>query len=220
MNTPKQFTGAENHSITTAEALTFIKYYREHFGADAEPGCFFYYLAVEAIISQPNAVGLRYYYGADELGMIRLILVGATANRQDLLDGEALKLSIMHPPTDVNGKYDRTAISHVVSHQHAAEMTTRYRETLLTGQPKGGFFAAKAVQRLLDEPECHGLRFFYGANREGKRVVVGMCTDRYGAEMLYGHAIDISYLCPPFCGARNSLNGGVTFVAEQPLAIK
>ena len=220
MKNQKRFTGEENHSITTSEAVTFIKYYKEHFGADAEPGCFFDKQAVQAILDQPNAVGLRYYYGVDELGATRLILAGTTAERADLLDGEPLKLSVMHPPTDALGRYDSTAVDHAISHGQAAALTARYRDSMLAGQPKGGFFGKKAVQRLLDEPECRGLRFFYGANRDGQRVIVIMCTDRYGAEMLHGPKIDLSGGCPPFCGPGNPLNGGVDRSEKRRVVFK
>lgn len=37
----KTFTGEENHAITTSEALTFIKQFREHYGSEVAPGVFF-----------------------------------------------------------------------------------------------------------------------------------------------------------------------------------
>ncbi|MGH7600998.1 MAG: hypothetical protein ACREOI_31960, partial [bacterium] len=72
----RQFTGEENHAITTAEALTFIKQFREHFGPEAAPGVFFDKQAVQAILDQPHAVGMRYYYGADVFDQTQLVLVG------------------------------------------------------------------------------------------------------------------------------------------------
>lgn len=60
------------------------------------------------------------------------------------------------------------------------------------GQPKGGFFGKKAVQKLLDYPECVGLRFFFGAKRDGERVVVGLCVDKFGTDLFYGPGIDLS----------------------------
>ncbi|KAA0224972.1 hypothetical protein EDS67_22405 [candidate division KSB1 bacterium] len=41
MHNFKTFTGEENHAITTSEALTFIKQFREHYGPEAAPGVFF-----------------------------------------------------------------------------------------------------------------------------------------------------------------------------------
>lgn len=209
MKDARMFTGEENHAITTAEALTFIKQFREHYGPEAAPGVFFDKHAVQAILAQPHAVGMRYYYGVDSFDQTELVLVGTDTNRNDLLEGEPLKLSMMNPPLDERGRYDRAAVRHRISLQEASELTARYQENLQPGQPKGGFFGKQAVQRLLDHPECVGLRFFYGAHKDGKRAIVGMCVDKFGAEMFYGPAMDLSGGCPPFCGSPNLLNHGL-----------
>lgn len=136
----KTFTGEENHAITTSEALTFIKQFREHYGSEAAPGVFFDRHAVQAILDQPHAVGMRYYYGVDSFDQTQLVLVGTKTNRDDLLEGEPLKLSMMNPPLDERGRYDRAAVSHGISLQEASELTARYQVNLQPGQPKGGFF--------------------------------------------------------------------------------
>lgn len=209
MKDARMFTGEENHAITTAEALTFIKQFREHYGPEAAPGVFFDKQAVQAILAQPHAVGMRYYYGVDSFDQTQLVLVGTNTNRNDLLEGEPLKLSMMNPPLDERGRYNRAAVSHGISLQEASELTARYQENLPPGQPKGGFFGKQAVQRLLDHPECVGLRFFFGAHKDGKRAVVGMCVDKFGAEMFHGLTIELSTGCPPYCGSINLLNHGV-----------
>ncbi|MCK6560921.1 hypothetical protein L6R21_17130 [bacterium] len=209
MKDARMFTGEENHAITTAEALTFIKQFREHYGPEAAPGVFLDKHAVQAILAQPHAVGMRYYYGVDSFDQTQLVLVGTNTNRNDLLEGEPLKLSMMNPPLNERGRYDRAAVSHGISLQEASELTARYQENLQPGQPKGGFFGKQAVQRLLDHPECVGLRFFFGAHKDGKRAVVGMCVDKFGAEMFHGPAMELSIGCPPYCGIPNLLNHGI-----------
>ncbi len=205
MKDARMFTGEENHAITTAEALTFIKQFREHYGPEAAPGVFFDKQAVQAILNQPHAVGMRYYYGVDSFDQTQLVLVGTNTNRNDLLEGEPLKLSMMNPPLNERGRYDRAAVRHGISLQEASELSARYQENLPPGQPKGGFFGKQAVQRLLDHPECVGLRFFYGAHKDGKRAIVGMCVDKFGAEMFHGPMVELSALCPPFCSSPNLL---------------
>ncbi|NUO81813.1 hypothetical protein HUU05_17215 [candidate division KSB1 bacterium] len=202
----KQFTGEENHAITTAEALTFLKQFREHYGPEAAPGVFFDKQAVQALLAQPEAVGLRYYYGADMFDQTQLVLVGTQANRNDLLEGAPLKLSMMNPPLNERGLYNRDEVQHEISLQEASQLTARFQENLQPGQPKGGFFGKQALQRLLDHPECVGLRFFFGAHKDGKRAIVGMCVDKFGAERFYGPMVELSTACPPFCGWPNQLN--------------
>lgn len=213
----RQFTGEENHAITTAEALTFIKQFREHFGPEAAPGVFFDKQAVQAILDQPHAVGMRYYYGADVFDQTQLVLVGTDARRNDLLEGEPIKVSIMNPPMTDRGLYNRDEVSHKISLEAAAELTARYQESLQPGQPKGGFFGKKAIQKLLDHPECAGLRFFFGANKDGARVVVILCADKFGAEMFHGPMAELSTFCPPFCGWSNLLNHGIATKSKTTL---
>ncbi|KAA0224970.1 hypothetical protein EDS67_22395 [candidate division KSB1 bacterium] len=210
MKDARKFTGEENHAITTAEALTFIKQFREHYGPEAAPGVFFDKQAVQAILDQPHAVGMRYYYGVDSFDQTQLVLVGTNTSRNDLLEGEPLKLSMMNPPLDDRGRYHRAAVSHGISLQEASELTARYQENLPPGQPKGGFFGKQAVQRLLDHPECVGLRCFFGANKDGVRVMVMLCVDKFGAEMFYGPMVELSTMCPPYCGWPNLLNRGIS----------
>ena len=200
------FTGGENHAITTAEALTFMRQYREHFGPEAAPSAFFDQQAVRALLAQPQAVGLRYYYGVDLFGRMLLVLVGAKANRDDLLEGEPLKLSMMNPPLNERGLYDHGQVRHEISLPEAAQLTARYQEALQPGQPKGGFFGKQALHKLLDHGECVGLRCFFGANKAGARVLVMMCVDKFGAEMFHGPMVELSMTCPPFCGWPNLLN--------------
>jgi hypothetical protein len=209
MKDARQFTGEENHAITTAEALTFIKQFREHFGPEAAPGVFFDKQAVQAILDQPHAVGLRYYYGANAFDQTQLVLVGTDARRNDLLKGEPLKLSIANPPLTARGLYNRDEVSHEISLEEAANLTMRFQENLQPGQPKGGFFGKKAIQKLLDHPECVGLRFFFGAKKDGARVIAILCVDKFGADLFYGPMAELSMGCPPFCGPPNLLNHGI-----------
>lgn len=205
----KQFTGEENHAITTAEALTFIKQFREYFGPEAAPGVFFDKQAVQAILHQPHAVGMRYYYGADAFDQTQLVLVGTDARRNDLLKGEPLKLSIANPPLTARGLYNPGEVSHEISPEEAANLTARFQESLQPGQPKGGFFGKKALEKLLAYPECAGLRFFFGAKKDGARVIVILCVDKFGADLFYGPMAELSVLCPPICGWPNLFNRGI-----------
>lgn len=209
MKDAKQFTGEENHAITTAEALTFIKQFREHFGPEAPPGVFFDKQAVQAILDQPHAVGMRYYYGADAFDQTQLVLVGTDARRNDLLEGEPIKLSIVSPPLTAKSLYNRGEVSHEISLEEAANLTARYQESLQPGQPKGGFFGKNAIQKLLDYPECAGLRCFFGAQKDGKRVIVMLCVDKFGVDLFYGPMVELSTWCPPICGSPNLLKHGI-----------
>ncbi len=80
------FTGEENHDIDLATASKWTKNYRE-----ANPGelkaHFFGKSAFQAILNQPNCVGIRIYYALDDQGTKHLVLVGANASENDMYDG-------------------------------------------------------------------------------------------------------------------------------------
>lgn len=94
--------------VTVAEAIAFINNYRSRAGAEAVPGGFFDKRAIQAILQQPNAVGMRYYYGIKDNGLPVLLLVGTSADRNDLIDGDQVKVSTLNPPVTVLGIYSET----------------------------------------------------------------------------------------------------------------
>lgn len=210
MKRAQRFTGTENHSVTMAEAVSLIKNYRTHYGTDSRPACFFDKQVLRAVLDQPHAVGLRYYFGFGHDEQPRLILVGTNAQADDLVHGEHLYVSMSRPPLTVNGVYDRTAVQHAITLEEASELTGRYQQQMQTGHPKGGFFSAGGVRHLLDQPGCTGLNFFFGANAEGARTIVLLGVDAFGTGMFYGLFGDLTIWCPPICGVENALNRGAS----------
>lgn len=204
--TKKQFTGKENHSVTVLEAIEFIKNGRVRPNLGCNTSCFFDRRAVEATIDQPGAVGLRYYYGLTEDTRKVLLLVGADADRQDLLDGEPVQRSVFNPAFDRNGEYDPARVDHHLALQDAAQLTATYRNLKSPEQPKGGFFGKQALQTLLAQEDCVGIRFHFAAKEDGTPVVVMVGVEKFGADMFFGHLLDLSAICPPVCGDDNAMN--------------
>ena len=90
------FNPNEDHSITLAAAAELTKAHR-----DANPGAkiggFFGKNAIEAILAQPDCVGLKYYF-AIENGQPTLVLCGAKANQDDLYLGLLAEHDSEDPP--------------------------------------------------------------------------------------------------------------------------
>lgn len=191
----KKFTGNENHSLTVIEGVDFIKSYRAHNGP---AGCYFDKRAIEALIEQPGAVGVRYYYAVTEDGRKVLVLVGANAERQDLLKGEPVKRAMFNPPFTMQGVYDKTRVNHDIALEDAARLTATYR-LQNPEDPKGGFFGKQALQKLLSQQECVGIRFLYGAKEDKTPVMVLVGVDTFGGDMFFGQFMEMSMGCPPFC---------------------
>ena len=91
------FTGNENHDITLSDAAAMTRNYRTNHPGKTLGG-FFGRAAIERILAQPGVVGIRYYF-AYETGsnVLRLVLTGALANRNDLHTGRLAEISIVCP---------------------------------------------------------------------------------------------------------------------------
>ena len=80
----------------------------------------------------------------------------------------------------------------------------RYKEDPkweIDGVPmKSMLFGKGNLLRLLLQPECHGLRIFFGKNEDGDPALILVGTHKDGANILkYTLAEDGGYLCPTRC---------------------
>lgn len=91
------FNPNQDHSISLAAAAAMTKDYR-----DANPGArlggFFGKDALQAILDQPDCVGIRYYFAQDSTDKLTLVLVGAKANQDDMVNGELAEYALPDPP--------------------------------------------------------------------------------------------------------------------------
>lgn len=92
------FTGNEDHSITLSEASDWTANYRSSAGTNPLLSHFFGKAAIEAILHQDNCVGMRIYYAVDSSGNKQLIIVGVTADENDLYNGLLAEKSFRCPP--------------------------------------------------------------------------------------------------------------------------
>lgn len=92
------FTGNENHDITLADAKKLTKAYRDKAPSGAVLGSYFSKAALETVLAQKDCVGIQHYYGEDKDGKPVLVLVGVTANGDDLTGGMLLELGLPCPP--------------------------------------------------------------------------------------------------------------------------
>ena len=97
-STGQQFTGQENHSITLTEAATLTRNFRTTAPSNTVLGEFFGRDAIFGILNQTGAVGVRIYYGKKDDGTPVLVLVGVTAEGQDLTGGPLAEIGYPCPP--------------------------------------------------------------------------------------------------------------------------
>lgn len=96
---------------------------------------------------------------------------------------------------------------HEISIEAASALTKRYREenpTLI----KGGFFGKKAIQQLLAQDACVGIRIYLGQGDDKvlKFVLVGVDEDENDLIGDGYSCMEYSIPCPNHCGVNNPLN--------------
>jgi hypothetical protein len=96
--------------------------------------------------------------------------------------------------------------SHDISLPEAAEFTRSYRDSVPAGSILGGLFNAEAVQNILRQPGCAGLRYYYGRNTSGKPVLILVGVTAENEDIYNGVLAEMSWPCPDYCSSANPLN--------------
>lgn len=106
-----KFDGTEGAPIDKATAAKWTRNYRQ--GAQPDPvqkavikGHFFGREILEKILAQEGCMGIRMYHARDERGQRQLVLVGATDDGNDMLEGTIADGSKFCPPDCSTGDLD------------------------------------------------------------------------------------------------------------------
>ena len=103
---------------------------------------------------------------------------------------------------------------HDISFEDAGVMTKRYRDKMSTNPPsswlKGGFFGRAAIETLLAQENCVGIRYYYGLDENNIQVLVLVGTDSDEDDLVGkdNQCMEMSVPCPDRCGTNNILNSG------------
>jgi len=106
------------------------------------------------------------------------------------------------PTPRIRPKRGWPAGDHKIAITEARELVDRRRRA--AEQPAGAF-KREALERILDQTGCAGIRIYYGMHPDGQPALVLVGVDQYGEEMLDGELAERSYPCPPFCAFGPSL---------------
>jgi hypothetical protein len=97
--------------------------------------------------------------------------------------------------------------NHNITLTAASALTKEYRKQNPT-QILGGFFGKQALLDLLNQTGAMGIRYYYGQDAAGGKVLVLCAADANEDDMLSGSGCckEMALICPPRCGQNNSLN--------------
>jgi hypothetical protein len=95
--------------------------------------------------------------------------------------------------------------NHSISLAEASAWTKNYRDAN-PGQIKGHALGKNAISDILFQDNCVGLRVYYALDDSGAKQIIFVGIDADGNDLYEGKLAERTYVCPPDCGAANSLN--------------
>lgn len=95
---------------------------------------------------------------------------------------------------------------HRIPLDKAAELTRRYRDSIVPGTPIAGMYHRAVIDELLAQKECVGVRFYFGREPDSSLTFVVVGVDKDGNDLVNGVIAEDHFPCPPVCGAANPLN--------------
>lgn len=99
---------------------------------------------------------------------------------------------------------------HEISFEDAAVLTKRFRDNN-SGEYKGGYFSKKAIQKLLNQDNCVGIKIYFAENNSNDlgMVVVGVTSEENDQIGGQNACMDRCLPCPDRCGSDNILNSDI-----------
>lgn len=96
--------------------------------------------------------------------------------------------------------------NHNISLIEASELTANFRNGKPVGTIIGQFFGKTAIQNILDQQDCVGIRIYYAQddNNIPKLVLVGVKANQ--DDIHNGLIAEFGKPCPQMCGTTNPLN--------------
>lgn len=95
---------------------------------------------------------------------------------------------------------------HSITLAEASELTQNYRDAAESNAIQGSFFGKSALQRILDQGGCVGIRIYYAQEDDGTPTLVLVGVDENEDDLIDGELAEFGVPCPPRCGSSNDLN--------------
>jgi hypothetical protein len=97
---------------------------------------------------------------------------------------------------------------HSISLDDAIELTKRFRDSV-TSPPYywGGYFGKTAIQSILSQQGCVGIRIYNAAAANGTLNYVVVGVDSSGEDMENDQLAEHVRGCPPYCPTNSKLAG-------------
>ncbi len=95
---------------------------------------------------------------------------------------------------------------HSISLSEAAQMTKNYRDTITSGTTIAHYFGKNAIEEILAQTGCVGIRIYYAITETGQKQLVITGVNSSENDLYNGKLADRSVCCPSKCSSANPLN--------------
>lgn len=99
---------------------------------------------------------------------------------------------------------------HSITLTEASEWTENYRNSMPVGGTIAHLFGRDAIQNILDQDGCMGIRIYYAIDEEEKKQLIVVGVDSNKDDLYEGLLAERSYPCPDCCSSVNPLNTSAT----------
>lgn len=96
--------------------------------------------------------------------------------------------------------------NHDIPLSTASQWTKNYREANPSGAVKGHFYGKAAIQAILAQSNCVGVRIYYALDDTGAKKLVLTGVDANENDLYNGVLVERGLDCPPYSGTANPLN--------------
>ena len=96
--------------------------------------------------------------------------------------------------------------NHDIPLEEASEWTKNFRDTVSATDTIGHYFGKGAIQDILDQDTCVGIRIYYALDNSGKKHLIITGVDANQNDLYEGKLAERSAPCPSMCSTLNPLN--------------
>lgn len=95
---------------------------------------------------------------------------------------------------------------HNISLEEAKKLTTNFQSKLKGDEVRAHYVGKEALQKLLDQENCIGVRIYYAETDDGKPELVLVGVTENGEDLTNGLLLERTLPCPPYCWFESELN--------------
>lgn len=116
--------------------------------------------------------------------------------------------------TDAKDKQFIGAEKHEMALTDAVQLVANFCKNPQAPNNQGGSFERRAFEKILAQPGCEKIKFYWAKESNGKFTIVLVGVDVAGKDMVAGSIMERSSDCPPHCDVTSPFTMGTLAMAK------